>query len=171
MLTTQTAGLLGRLRTGNFDPADALMLEQTPASQLLAELRSVYRVTFQERHLRHKWEVSLARSLRAELAPRRVPDSVFVSFLLVPIYRDCLMLSMENDSVTGISRLARLTVRVVRKPLPGLALTSGPGFKLDKGPDGWGIKRMEKRTVKLSESFLRERGWQFDHLNRFLPTL
>lgn len=170
MIATQTKELLRRLRLGNADAADTALLEQTHVGELVRELRSVYRWTFQERRLKGKWEVSLARACKAELAARSIPDSLFVSFALIPVYLDCVMLSMEGDSVTGISRLSRLTVRVVRKPAPGLALTTGVGFKLDRGPDGWAVKPMRKRTVKLTEAFLRERGWRFDHLSHLTPT-
>jgi hypothetical protein len=170
MLSTQTKDLLRHLRGGHRDTADTTWLEQTRAAELVAELSSVYRWTFQERRLKSKWEVSLARAYRIELAVRRIPDSVFVSFALVPTYRDCLLLSAEGDRVTGISRLSRLTLRVIRKPTPGLAVTTWGGFKLDRGPDGWALTRMNKRTVKLSESFLRDRGWQFDHLSKLALT-
>lgn len=169
MLATRTAELLQRLRKGILDPADTIMLEQTPANHLVDELKSVYRLTFQERRIGRKWEVSLARSFRAELAIRPVPEAVFVSFLLVPAYLNCLMLNIEDDFLTGISRLTRLTAWAVSEPEGGLLLKSGRGFKLDKTPDGWTIKPMRKRVVKLSREFLRVRGWRFDHLKEFVP--
>ena len=169
MLATWTTELLQRLRTGILDPADTTMLEQTPANQLVDELRPVYRLTFQERRIGRKWEISLARSFRAELAIRPVPEAVFVSFLLVPAYLNCLMLNSEDDYLTGISRLTRLTVWAVSEPEGGLVLKSGRGFKLDKTPDGWAIKPMQKRVVKLSGEFLRVRGWWFDHLKQLVP--
>ena len=84
MIAIRTTELLQRLRSGIFDPADTTLLEQTTGNQFVDELRSAYRITFQERRLGRKWEVSLARSFRAELAIRPVPEAVFVSFLLVP---------------------------------------------------------------------------------------
>src|SRR5205807_5347487 len=129
---------------------------------------SAYRITFQERRIGRKWELSLARSFRAELAFRPIPDAIFVTVRLVPAYLNCLILNVEDDSLTGISRLTRLTVWAVRKPVPGLALKSGRGFKLDHTPDGWAIKPIRPRVVKLSEQLLRERGWRFDHLQAFI---
>jgi hypothetical protein len=170
MIATHAAELLLRLRKGVLDPIDTAMLEQTPADHLVAELRSsLYRLTFQERRIGDKWEISLAHSFRAELAIRPIPEAVFVSFLLVPAYLNCLMLNIENNHLTGISRLSRLTVWAVSDPERGLALRSGHGFKLDKTLDGWNIKPMRKRVVKLSGEFLRERGWRFDHLKQFIP--
>lgn len=171
MIATHTADLFDRLRHGILDPNDTSMLERTRASELVAELRSVYRITFQERHLRSKWEVSLARVLRAELVPRSAPGALFVSWRVVPVYKDCLMLSIEDDSITGISRTTGLAVRASTKPVPSLVLTTGRGFKLDNTPDGWSMKPMKKKIVKLPESFLRERGWKFDHLSQLVPTL
>jgi hypothetical protein len=169
MIATRTTDLLHHLQKGILDPTDTAMLEQTSARQLVEEFRSVYRLTFQERRLGRKWEVALARKFRAELAIRPLPDAIFVSFLFVPAYLNCLLLNVEGDTLTGISRLSRLTVWAVSKPERGLALKSGRGFKIDQTPDGWAIKPMRKRTVKLSEPFLRDRGWRFDHLKHFIP--
>jgi hypothetical protein len=145
------------------------MLEETAADRLVEDLRSIYRLTFQERRIGNKWELSLAQSFRAELAIRPPRDAVFVSLPLVPAYLNCVMLNIEDSYVTGISRLTRLTVWQVSKPERGLALRSGRGFKLDKTPDGWAMKPMRTRVVKLSAEFLQERGWRFDHLKQFIP--
>jgi hypothetical protein len=169
MISTRTAELLQRIQRGILDPADTAMLEQTPASSLVDEVKSVYRLTFQERRIGRKWEISLARSFRAELAVRPVPEAVFVSFVLLPAYLNCLMLNIEDNYVTGISRLTRLTAWAVSEPEVGLVLKAGSGFKLDKTTDGWDIKPMRRRAVKLSGDFLRTRGWRFDHLKQLIP--
>jgi len=170
MIALPTAALLSHLRRGTFDSADLTLLEQTSAKQLVEELRSAYRLTFQERQIGKKWEVSVARSFRAELKFPNSPNAILASCQLVPAYLDCVMLSVEADVLTGISRMTRLTAWPVSKPEPGLALKSGPGFKLDLTPDGWSIKHLPRRIVKLSEPFLRQRGWRFDHLSHFIPT-
>lgn len=170
MIATQTHDLLRRLRKGTRDDSDLTFLEHVNASDWITELKSVFRITFQERHVRGKWEVSLARTHRTELAPRPIRNSPFVSFIVAPVYLDCLMLNMEDNAVTGISRLDRLMVRTVAKPAPGLALTTGRGFKLDNTSDGWAIKRLRRRTVRLSESFLQARGWRFDQMRLFMTT-
>jgi hypothetical protein len=79
------------------------------------------------------------------------------------------MLNVEGDAITGVSRLGRLAVRAVAKPVPGLVVTTGRGFKLDNSPDGWAVKPLRRRTVRLSESFLKARGWRFDHVSQFIP--
>lgn len=171
MIATKTAELLHKLRMGIIDPVDTGWLEQISADDFLADLRSrLYPMTFQERRIGAKWEISLARSIRAELAVRPIPDAIFVSFILVPAYLNCLMLNIENNRVTGISRLARLTVWAVSEPEEGLALKSGNGFKLDKTVDGWDMKPLRKRVVKLSAQFLRQRGWRLDHLKQLIPS-
>lgn len=171
MTGTQTVDLLDRVRRGILDEADTRWLEKVPADEFVAELESSrYPVTFQERRIGAKWEKSLARSVRAELVARRKPDALFISFVLVPAYIDCLTLSMEGNHVTGVSRLTRLTAWPVKKPEPGLALRSGRGFKCDLTPDGWSMKAIGKRTVRLSSEFLRKRGWRFDHLAQALST-
>ena len=121
MSATQTADFLLRLRKGILDPADTAMLEQIHADDLVDELRLTgFRVAFQERRIGRKWEIALARSLRTELAMRSVPEAVFVSFAIVPVYVNCVMLNSEDNSLTGISRLSRLSVRTVRDPRGGL---------------------------------------------------
>ncbi len=43
-----------------------------------------------------------------------------------------------------------------------VTLKMGGGYKLDKTPDGWTVKRLERRTITLTEPFLVQRGWNFD---------
>jgi hypothetical protein len=170
MIATHTTELLDTIRKGVLDPVVTAWLDEAPADQLVGDLRPTpYRFTFQERRIGKKWEISLARSFRAELSLRPIPEAVFASVLLVPAYLNCLMISAEENRVTGISRISRLTVRGVTDPETGLALKSGHGFKLDKTPDGWEIKAIKPRLVKLSAEFLRKRGWQLDHLKQLIP--
>jgi hypothetical protein len=169
MIAMRTKELFHNLTNGRLDRADTEMLEQTSAKQLVDELRSLYLLTFQERRIGRKWELSLARKFRAELVFRPILNAIFVSGVLVPSYLDCVMLNSEGDCVTGISRFPRLTVWPVRRPEKGLALKTGRGFKLDRTPDGWSIKPLRRRLVRLSEAFLRERGWRFDHLKHYIP--
>ena len=162
MLTAQKKELLQRLRAGHFDPADTEELERTPCSELLAELEPDYPFRFQQRRIRDKWEVGMARSFGFKLAASFSENAVFPILLMLPVFRDCLLLSGEAQSVTGVAVATRLIVKPRRKPARALVLTTGRGFKLDRLPDGWAIKPVEKRTVTLTEEFLRKRGWQFD---------
>jgi len=95
MIASSAAALLSHLRGGTFDSADLALLEQTSAKQLINELRSVYRLTFQERQIGKKWEISVARSFRAELKFPNSPHAIFASCHLVPAYLDCVMLNVE----------------------------------------------------------------------------
>jgi len=169
MLTAQTGHLLKQLKAGVSDAADIQALSSTPAQELIAELAGKYPVCFQERRVRDKWELGRARALRYELE-RRSGDTIFPLLYLMPVLRSCLFLSGEGDSVTGISVAGRMVMRPIRKPFVGLAVTTARGFKLDKSPDGWGIKPLEKRTVRLTEEFLRQRGWQFEALRSLQVT-
>jgi hypothetical protein len=169
MLATQTAELLQHLRRGHPDQADFEFLERVNAKDWVAELRTDYPLIFQERHLNRKWEISMARTMRPELIPFSKSNSLIVSFVIVPVYVNCLMLNIEGDRITGVSRLNRLAVRAVTKPFTGLAIQTSIGLKLDLTPDGWSVKPLRRRTVRLSESFLKARGWHFDHLSHFIP--
>ena len=169
MLAIQTEELLRRLRAGQLDATDAAHLEQIKADDLLALLAPSYPLRFQERRLSKKWEASMARSLRFELLTRFYNGSQFPTLMLVPVLSHCLLLSGESEAVTGISTSPRIVLRAIHKPFNGLAITTSRGFKLDKFPDGWEVKPLVKKTVKLSEEFLRQRGWQFDLLRQLAP--
>src|SRR5438445_13668160 len=110
MLKAEIAELLQGLKAGSFRPAEVAWLDQTPAAQLLDELRAVYRFRFQERRLRHKWEFGLAKSLRHELLSFFGSGSLFPIQFLLPIFRRCLFVSGEGDRVTGLALTSRLVV-------------------------------------------------------------
>lgn len=168
MVTTPVDELLQRLKAGAYDPADVKTLESATFDEVLAELAAQYPVRFQERRLKNKREIALARSVHLETAAPA--KAAFVTFLLmVPVYRHCIFLSGEGQRITGISVLSRMRARPVRTPFEGLALASGRGFKLDHTPDGWRLKVMARQTVKLSNEFLLKRGWCFDALQQLMP--
>jgi hypothetical protein len=169
MLTAQIEELLRKIKSGVYDPSDAEFLENASSLALLGELNSEFPLCFQERRLGDKWEIGLAHSLRHEVGSFSPRDAFFPVFLLVPVFRRCLFLSGQGDTVTGVALANRLSVRPIWKPDRGLALTTGRGFKLDKAPDGWSLKSVEKRAVQLGQDFLKKRGWRFDTL-RFLPS-
>ncbi len=113
----------------------------------------------------------MARSFGFKLAASFSENAVFPILLMLPVFRDCLLLSGEAESVTGVAVATRLIVKPRRKPRRALVLTTGRGFKLDRSPDGWVIKPVKKRTVTLTEEFLRKNGWQFDLFRYPLLTL
>src|SRR5438105_14641973 len=106
MPATETAELLRRLRSGRLDPAEAAALGRLKAADLLAEIVGLYPLRFQERRLREKWEIGSARSLRWELAARRPPGTLLPIWFLVPVWRHCVLLSGEGDSVTGVAAIS-----------------------------------------------------------------
>jgi hypothetical protein len=169
MISDRLANLLKNLKKGLFSPDDVAFLEQIAVKDLVEELHSVYRLTLQERLVGQKCELSLARSLRL-IAPL-IPNSMlgYLTLRLVPDYLDCIMISAESGQITGVSRSSRLRIRQLTKPEPALELRTGRGHKLDKMPDGWSMKPLAKRTIRLSEPFLRERGWKFDLLRQSAP--
>jgi hypothetical protein len=167
MLTAQTEEILDRIKIGTPDPSDFQALEGISAHDFYADLDSVYGCRFQERQLRSKWEVGVARSLRFEVTALSAKRSLFPIMIMVPVFRNCLFLTSEADVITGISVATRLTVRPIRKLFRGFALAVGRGFKLDRTPDGWQLKPLGKRTVKLTDEFLQKRGWRFDSLQHF----
>ncbi len=167
MLTVYTEQLLSRLRSGTFDPADLEVLERTPLRDVRADLDAVYPLIFQERRLGGKTEIGMAHSLRLEFAAYAKRFLVPIWFM-VPVYRGCIFLSAEGDRVTGISVATGLRVRPTRTPTRGIALTVGRGFKLDHSLDGWDLKPLARRTIKLTDEFLQKRGWRFDSIQNFM---
>lgn len=171
MISAQTKELLRCLYKGKPDQSNQEFLEQVNVNDWVEELKSFFRITFQERRIGSKWEISLARSIRTELAVRPIPESILVSLAAIPVYVNCIMITVEDNAITGVSRLNRLAVRATAKPIPGVVMKTGRGFKLDKLPDGWEVKPLRSRTVQLNESFLQARGWRFESLSRYLPTV
>jgi len=168
MLKTETEALIQHVRLGKLDQALAESLEGMSAKEFLHDLAAAYRLHFQERRLRNKWEVGLARSFALQPRFYLGKDAAFPVFFLVPVLRGCLLLSGEGDTVTAIAVLNRLAFRPISKPSRGVALTTGTGFQLDRLPDGWMIKPMVKRTTRLTTELLQKRGWRFDALSSFL---
>jgi hypothetical protein len=165
MQTAQIDDLFCRLRSGKFAPADIEFLEQANVDELRKEVLASYPCLFQERRLNQKWEFAAARSVGYEVVwtSRQSPLPMG---LLVPVLRRCVFCSGYGETVSGIAVRGKLIVRPIRKPFKGMALTSGPGFALDHGPDGWDMQPHSKRTVRLSDEFQQKRGWRFDAFAR-----
>jgi hypothetical protein len=165
----QTEELLRHLRAGELDSAGIAYLEQLKADELVADLTAAYPFRFQERRLGRKWEVGMARSLEFRLVPYFFPGSQFLTFMVATVLQHCVMLSGEAEAVTGISATSRIVVKPIHKPFHGVALATSRGFKLDKLPDGWEVKALSKKRVKLTEDFLQQRGWRFDLFRQVAP--
>jgi hypothetical protein len=166
----QVSDLLRRLRAGALDVSDADPLEKLPVADFLQEIRGRYPVVFQERAIGRKTELGLAKSLEFQLA---VPDDgrhTFVSVELLPILRNCLLVSLYDGAVSGIATTRSIRLRPSRGDEPGLLVVMGSGFKLDKMPDGWVTKEVFRKATVLSEPFLRTRGWKFEVFQPFIRT-
>ena len=173
---TETASsileLLDRLQRGATDQADIDFLEHSHGPGIVADLGTNFPVLFQERTVGHKREVALARSVRPRviLARQKSSDSLFLSMLMIPVYVDCVLVNLENDAITGISRYRRLSIRPAHNQSePALLITTSPTFKLALTPDGWEKRRLKKSTAQLTKSFLANRGWLFHPLSQFIP--
>jgi len=168
MLTTDTINLLSQLKTGKLTPAVQSMLESKKASELIAELHSVYKIVLQEREVRHKREISSTRSILGRLAFRSRPNTEILFLQILPVYQDIITLNCEAETITGISRLTKLVVKAVKNPTAMLVFSTGRGVKFDNTPDGWHVKQLLHKTVKLAEPLLRDRGWKFDSVSHLM---
>ena len=164
------ADLLDHVRKGTFDPGDVEFLEGHRGADLVSELRQSFPITFQERHIGQKWEIAVARRLGTALSSRMHRNSLFVSLSLVPVYIDCVLIGIDREFINGVTRFSKMQVRPSSSKDPELRITTSRGFSLDRSPDGWALEPRERRTVRLKESFLKSRGWQFHHLTRFIPS-
>lgn len=162
MIATQVEEFLHQLRHGRCEPAEIAALDRAAARELLEELASIYTYRFQERRLHDKWEISMAKSLRQRLDARFPRQSVFPILIPTPVFRSCVFVSGEGDRITGLGVTKGLIARPTRRSPQELVVTTGSGFKLDRTPDGWVIQTLKRRTVHLSQEFLRKRGWRFD---------
>lgn len=163
---TQITELLRKLRSGSLQPDDAVVLEQLPADEIMAELRANYPIVFQERSVGRKREVGVARTIQFEVVARRVLDSLIPAARMMPVLRRCLFVSAYDNAISEVTTTISLHV------VPGWAdqnveLKMGRGYKLDRTPDGWVIHPLERRNVTLSEQLLASRGWHFDVLVPF----
>lgn len=164
MIAAETKELLRRLRSGKMDVADTGALEKLSANYFIEDIKNFYNILFQERQVGNKQEVGLARSLKVEFSVRGLPNSLFAPVSPHPVLSKCLFVSSYEDSISEITVAASIHVLPRGGEAKEVILKLGRGHKLDRTPDGWMIKPLERRSVTLSESFLSKRGWKFDAL-------
>ena len=166
----QVADFLRQLRSGKCDAASAASFENLPVADVLDAVRRQYSVVFQERVIGRKTELGLARSRQFQMAIPENGRHTFVSVELLPILRNCLVLSLYDGALSGISVAKSIRLRPAPSDAEGMLVAMGSGYKLDKLPDGWVFKQCSRRATVLSEPFLRARGWKFDVLQPFSRT-
>ena len=145
---------------------DLHLLENTDADDIVSAIRKMYPVTFQEGQTRTKQEWAVAKQMFSDLHRTSGSNSLFGPMYIRPVYFKCLYVVAENNRVTGLAKVGLVAVKPVRKPRPGLEITSSTGMKLDLMVDGWFSQRTKSRVVRLPESLLRSRGWNFNHLTQ-----
>jgi len=165
MLTSNTRELLDRLRTGQLAVSDVADLEHLSAQSLIRELQAHYPVVFQQRALRQKQETGLARRVSHEFAIQARADRLFPRVQVCARLWGCLLVSSYDDVVSELTVIASIQVLPSRRPVQGLILKMDRGYKLDRTPDGWAVKPLQRCSVKLSEEQLKGRGWRFDVLS------
>jgi hypothetical protein len=142
-------------------------LEQLSARRLISDLREFYPVMFQERRVGRKHEVGMARSIRFELAVRKLPDSLFYHVFLFPFLARCMFVSSYEDSISEITVAANIRVKPKEGASREVILKMGHGYKLDRTPDGWVTKPLPGRAATFTEDLLSKRGWKFEVLVPF----
>jgi hypothetical protein len=162
MITIQIKDLLRQLRSGKLDVANASSLEQLSSSDFAADLREGYPLAFQERRIRHKHEIGMARSISLETSLYQIPNSLFLHVRSFLTLSKCVFVSSYNDSLSEITTISHIQVVPKGGVALDVTLKMGRGYKLDKTPDGWTVRRLKRRTITLTEPFLVKRGWNFD---------
>ena len=167
MITETLKNELAQLRKGTLDTTALQSFDHLSGKSLIDEIFADYPVVFQRRDHGRKHEVALARKVSYELTFKNVPNSLFPNARIVPIISRCFLISTYDDKISEITWANRIQVVAVSGKDQELALKFGSGFKLDRTPDGWTLKRLVRRKVVLSETFLKTRGWQLDALPPF----
>jgi hypothetical protein len=162
MISTEINGMLKQLKLGNFDLSQTAQLERLSPNEFILDLRDSYPVVFQERQIRDKREIGMARKISLETAARQIPGSNFSQFSIFPSIKNCVLVSYYANALSEITVLSEIRVRPKGGPSLDVNLKMGHGYKLDKTPDGWFVKQLKHRSVTLSESFLLARGWRFE---------
>jgi hypothetical protein len=167
MISTEINGMLKQLKLGEFDPSQADQLERLSPDEFISDLKVSYPVVFQERQIRDKHEIGMARKISLETVARKIPGSNFFQFSIFPSIKNCVLASYYASSLSEITVLSEIRVRPRGGPALDVNLKMGHGYKLDKTPDGWFVKQLTNRSVTLSESFLLARGWKFEVFGAF----
>jgi hypothetical protein len=153
------------LRNGTLDVSNPLSFEQLTLSSFTNDLLATHGYVFQRRQIGRKLEIGMARKVSFQMTFQASSRSLFLNSRLYPNLVDCYLLSGYDDVLSEITWAQRLYVR----PAAGqreVTLAFGRGYKLDKSDEGWTLKPLLRRRVKLSEQVLSQRGWQFDLLNQ-----
>jgi hypothetical protein len=164
----QISDVLKRLRSGERDAGFEAVLEQMSPEEFIAQIRESYPVLFQERHIGRKHEVGMAQAVRFEFSSHQPSDSLFPVVQLAPILWRCVFVSSYDNSISEVTVTKSIRARPAWRVANEAVLKLGSGFKLDKGPDGWTLKSVERRASILSNEFLRKRGWKFEVLQPLL---
>jgi hypothetical protein len=165
MLAATTREILNRIRTGQFDLSEVSDLEQLSMGGLIRDLADSYPITFQERSIKSKLEVGLARSVRYELSFARQPRSTFPAVRVSTVLRGCLLVSGYSDAVGEVTAVSAIRIWPAKRPDATLVVSMGRGMKVDRTPDGWQRKPLEPKSTRLSEELLQRHGWRFDILS------
>jgi hypothetical protein len=149
MIAPQLDDWVERLKFGTLDVSDLRLIEALRLPNILERLSGSYPIRFLFRQQRTKQEIGLARTHRVV---RRQAGTTHT-------FQDCLLLTSESDQITTLAAMPLLRVRV-RRSSEGIDLDCGAGFSLYRDPDGWKIKLLEERTIRLSRQALSVRGWR-----------
>ncbi len=167
MVSTQMKEILNQLKLGRFDLSQTAQLERFSPAEFLSDLRESYPIVFQERQIRDKHEIGMARRISMETSARQVPGSSFLRFGIFHSVKNCVLISDYANSLSEITVLSEIRVRPKSGPSLDVIVKMGRGYKLDKTPDGWYVKQLKNRSVTISESFLLARGWRFEVFDVF----
>jgi len=162
MVSTKILDLLNQIKLGQFDLSQASVFEPMSADEFVVELVGSYPLVFQERSIRDKREIGMARRVAIETGVRQIPGSNFLRFGTYHSLRHCVLISSYQNSLSEITVLSEILVRPKGGPSLDVVVRMGRGHKLDRTPEGWVLKPLKRRAVVLSEKFLTARGWRLD---------
>jgi hypothetical protein len=106
---------------------------------------------FPHKFLEHKTETAHEVGLARLHAPKVISHT----------YRHCILIKSEAGIVTGLTFMSKLRIRPSPTKKKSFEFLSGAGMGVYRSPDGWVIKKLQEKSVSLTEELLMKRGWLF----------
>ncbi len=146
------------LRQGTFLLNDIQRMEKMRMNKVLADLSQTFPHKLLERRSGQYQEVGIAQSSEAiDLHRRGVrpnPDSR-------QTYQHCLFLTSELGTLTGLTLISKLRVRLSSSKMSTVEISSGYGISVFRDIDGWMLKVLDEKKISLPSDVLQRRGWLF----------
>jgi hypothetical protein len=148
MATAAEKSWIRTMQAGVVDVAGLKALDRVKMDGLVRELDKTNPIRFLDRRHGDKWEIGVAESGKS--------DGKLTT---------CLFITAEAGQITTVAAVADIQLTPPRRGAASYVIACGAGYSLYRDPDGWKLKLLETRTVRLSKTELTKYGWQPDVSN------